>query len=109
MAKKTIKISNALDILSNVIEPSITVIEGTVEGVVELQLELGVNLPDIITGNEAPASGLFNRESARLLFAGCAVAGLMVKNGDVGGRNDERIVTEAYRLADLMVEKHFDT
>ena len=51
----------------------------------------------------------FTKKQLRAQFATAIIHGLVIKYGDLGGAQDIRLVREAYRLADLMVEAYFIT
>jgi hypothetical protein len=57
----------------------------------------------IIENDSAPAKP----DDMRLQFATSIINALVIKYGDIGGAQDSRLVTEAYRLADLMVDAYF--
>ncbi len=56
-----------------------------------------------------PQPPTFNPEDVRVLFAGAIVSGLMLKHGDLGGREDNAVIEEVFRLADKMVLEHFES
>lgn len=56
-----------------------------------------------------PLVALFAPEDVRVMFVSAIVSGLMSKHGDLGGKEDNLILDEAFRLADKMVLEHYES
>jgi hypothetical protein len=56
-----------------------------------------------------PSAVLFAPEDVRVIFVASIVSGLMAKHGDLGGKDDNLVMAEVYRLADKMVLEHFES
>jgi hypothetical protein len=63
----------------------------------------------IMAKTPQPPAPLFSPEDVRVLFAGAIVSGLMSKHGDLGGKDDNLVMGEVFRLADKMVVEHFES
>lgn len=69
-------------------------------------MALELRPPKIVTENNLEP---MTPKELRVYFAGQIINGLVVKHGDLGGRNDKPLTVEAFRLADEMVKAYFNT
>jgi hypothetical protein len=69
-------------------------------------MALAVHQPTIKIIDGIPQT---SAEELRVQFVSAALSSLVMLNGDLGGRNDDRIVAEAIRLGDMMVDAYLNT
>jgi hypothetical protein len=65
---------------------------------------LELHAPKIVIQNSLEP---FTACELRVRFAGEIINGLMVRFGDLGGRQDKALAASAFRLADAMVETYY--
>ena len=111
MANKKVKLSGAQALSLQKLEPSIGVVIGVGDAtIIPGNLSIHCSTMPVTVPMVTPGNGCnLTPEQARIRFATAVTTALVEKYGDLGGRNDDKIVAEALRLADLMVVAYFNT